>query len=175
MKINTSTDYAIRILIYLSEKKKTVSSSELSKHIFVSKRYLMQVAAKLRDGNMINANMGSEGGYKLTRDPGNITLYDIIALMEGTTRLIPSSAEAEESIMSHNTLHAVYQMLQRYWDAFLCEVSIEMMLHKSSADIQTTMLELLQARLDRAAVEVAREMTPEIMIDDLILERAENA
>jgi DNA-binding IscR family transcriptional regulator len=62
MQINTSTDYAIRLILYLASESKTVSSSKLAAAIGVSPRYLLQISAKLRDAGFIEVTYGGNGG-----------------------------------------------------------------------------------------------------------------
>lgn len=82
MQINISTDYAIRVVVFLAKHVKTVSSSKLSKEIGVSSRYLLQIGAKLRDAGLIIVNYGPSGGYGLAQPAKEISLLDIILIME---------------------------------------------------------------------------------------------
>ena len=83
MQFNTSTDYAIRMILYLAKESKTVSSSKLSAAIGVSSRYLLQISAKLRDAGLIEVTYGGNGGFSLLQPATKITLYDIVIVMEG--------------------------------------------------------------------------------------------
>ena len=83
MQFNTSTDYAIRMILYLAKESKTVSSSKLSTAIGVSSRYLLQISAKLRDAGLIEVTYGGNGGFSLLQPATKITLYDIVIVMEG--------------------------------------------------------------------------------------------
>lgn len=83
MQFNTSTDYAIRLVLCLAKESKTVSSSKLSAAIGVSSRYLLQISAKLRDAGLIEVTYGGNGGFSLLQPATKITLYDIVIVMEG--------------------------------------------------------------------------------------------
>ena len=82
MQLNQSTDYAIRLILYLAKAAHTVPSSKLSKAIGVSSRYLLQIGARLRDAGFITVSHGPKGGYTLSKGPEEITLLEIINLME---------------------------------------------------------------------------------------------
>ena len=82
MWLNASTDYAIRMMICFAEAAGPVPSSNLSRMIGVSTRYLLQSGARLRDAGMVTVTYGSAGGYKLSLPPEEICLLDIIMLME---------------------------------------------------------------------------------------------
>lgn len=94
MQLNISTDYAIRIVLFLAMNAKTVSSSKLSKEIGVSSRYLLQIAAKLRNSGIVAVAYGPSGGYGLAQPTKDISLLDIILVMEERIQLKQHSREA---------------------------------------------------------------------------------
>lgn len=57
MQINRSTDYAIRMILYLAQVTQPIPSSKLAEAIGVSSRYLMQIAARLRDAGLITSQV----------------------------------------------------------------------------------------------------------------------
>ena len=83
MRLNRSTDYAIRMMICLAKASGAVSSSQLARTIGVSPRYLLQIGARLRDAGFISVSFGAAGGYRLSRLPAEISLLDVITAMEG--------------------------------------------------------------------------------------------
>ena len=89
MTLNATTDYAIQIIIALDREKKILSAQKLADLSCVSKRYVMLVAAKLRDHNLIETVSGIFGGYKLAKPGSQISLFDIIDAMEGKFCLYP--------------------------------------------------------------------------------------
>lgn len=101
MKINTSTDYAIRILICLAKAGHVVSSSQLSQDLNISSRYVLLVLAKLQNAGMVNAAYGCAGGYTLAYDPGEISIQNVIHVMEGI-HLIESSENSMFAIYINN-------------------------------------------------------------------------
>ncbi len=83
MQLNVSTCYAMQIVLYLTRKPKTVSSTELSGNLKISPRYILQITGKLRDGGLIRAHAGKSGGYTLDKEAASISIFDVIKLMEG--------------------------------------------------------------------------------------------
>ena len=78
MQFNSTTGYAIQMMIYLAKNmRRIVPSVELSEYITVSQRYLLQIAGKLRDGGFIGVNRGMAGGYHLLQDPSQLNIYDV--------------------------------------------------------------------------------------------------
>lgn len=103
MKINTSTDYAIRILICLAKAGHVVSSSQLSQDLNIS---VLLVLAKLQNAGMVNAAYGCAGGYTLAYDPGEINIQNVIHVMEGI-HLIESSENSMFAIYINNYAHGI--------------------------------------------------------------------
>lgn len=87
MHFNVSTCYGMQIILYLTRNKRTVSSAELSENLHISQRYIMQIARKLRNGHLIETHIGTSGGYKLNREASDITIFDVVVMLEGDTHI----------------------------------------------------------------------------------------
>lgn len=132
MQLNQSTDYAIRLILYLAKAAHTVPSSKLSKAIGVSSRYLLQIGAKLRDAGFITVSHGSNGGYTLSKSPEEITLLEIINLMERRPHFYyPTSVQTER--ISH-ALDATYKHINDILIDALGSVTIQSLLTKSDEE-----------------------------------------
>ena len=119
MQLNKSTDYAIRLLICLAETPVPVPSSKLAVEVGVSQLYLLQIGAKLREAGFIKTAHGPTGGYVLTRCPEEISLYDIITVMEGMYWNI--HAKSEGTLLP---LHAAYSQLEDMVKQHLCSITL---------------------------------------------------
>ena len=86
MKISLKVDYACRVL---AEMARLHGSGELARieHLArteaVPANFLAQILGELRDGGLITSRRGVQGGYALARPPDQITLYDIVKLIDG--------------------------------------------------------------------------------------------
>ncbi|MGI5878095.1 MAG: RrF2 family transcriptional regulator [Christensenellales bacterium] len=49
----------------------------------LSESYLEQLMAKLRKAGIVNSARGAQGGYELTRHPGEITVGEVLYAVEG--------------------------------------------------------------------------------------------
>lgn len=107
MRINQSTDYAIRMAVYLAQSACPIPSSKLSEAIGVSPRYLLQIGSKLREGGLILVSYGPKGGYELSRKPEEITLLDIIQIMERRTGFLVYAASTG-NLRKGSMLESVY-------------------------------------------------------------------
>ena len=78
--------YALRIFIDLAQNQGDgyVALSEVSKRQDVSLKYLETIVATLVRGGLLRSQRGMSGGYRLSRDPKEISVYDIFNLTEGS-------------------------------------------------------------------------------------------
>ena len=55
----------------------------LAKTEAVPANFLAQILGELRNGGLITSKRGIQGGYSLARDPDQISLYDIMKVIDG--------------------------------------------------------------------------------------------
>ena len=127
MQLNQSTDYAIRMILYLAQASQTVPSSKLSAALGISSRYLLQIGARLRDAGMLRVSYGNSGVYVLAKSPGEITLLDIIILMEGNV-LIGVQSIQKETTVKFDLLDAAYEHANQILTTFLETTTISRLL-----------------------------------------------
>ena len=142
MQLNISTCYAMQIMLDLARNKKIVPSLKLTSNLPVSQRYVLQIAGKLRDGGLINAHAGMKGGYTLVKEASEISVFDVITLMEGDmsipecrTRLPDCGAPCVNP-----TLYASLNAMKEYVDAYLQTITFDKLV---SMDITGTLPEIL--------------------------------
>lgn len=82
MRMTQHTDYALRMLIYLSSRPGEVCTvSDVADAYRLSRNHLLKVALRLRRMGFIATTRGRSGGIRLARSPGEINLG---ALVRGT-------------------------------------------------------------------------------------------
>lgn len=124
--LNQSTDYAIRMILYLAKTARTVPSSKLAAAIGVSPRYLLQIGAKLRDAGLISVTYGTTGGYTLVKAPEKITLFEIIQVMEGNTHIKFQGVSDKQ--VEFRSLDAAYAHINQVVMTFLKTTTIDQLI-----------------------------------------------
>ena len=84
MQLNMSTDYAIRIILYLAQVKKA-SSQELADKLHISQNYIRKLIRQPEMNKFIHSEPGIHGGLSLKQRAEDISLMDIIHVTEKTT------------------------------------------------------------------------------------------
>jgi Rrf2 family protein len=84
MKFNTKTRYGLRAMIELGMSSKNVGvyQKEISERQDISFKYLDQIISSLKASGLILNSSGRMSGYILSRDPENISIYDIFKSFE---------------------------------------------------------------------------------------------
>lgn len=85
MKFSKRSTYGLRAMARLAKfwGNKNVSLSEVSEMEQISKKYLEQIFILLRGAKLVEAEKGQHGGYRLSRDPSEISVFDIVEALEG--------------------------------------------------------------------------------------------
>jgi Rrf2 family protein len=85
MKISKRTDYALRALFTLVEfhGHGPIPIRELARRNQVPKRFLEHILLDLKSQGWVDSTAGIRGGYQLAKDPGKITLGEIVRFFDG--------------------------------------------------------------------------------------------
>jgi Rrf2 family transcriptional regulator, cysteine metabolism repressor len=96
MRLSTKGDYATRALLELSllERPGALSVHELSVRTRISLKYLEQIMMRLRTANIVRSHRGINGGYELARPSRDITVGEVIRLMDGPLAPSPCASES---------------------------------------------------------------------------------
>jgi Rrf2 family cysteine metabolism transcriptional repressor len=85
MKLSTKGRYGVKAMVDLAINygKKPISIKSISSRQNISEYYLEQLFSVLRKAELIKSIRGSSGGYILAKDPEEITVYQILEILEG--------------------------------------------------------------------------------------------
>ena len=89
--ISNRCKYALKALIYIArqDKEKNVLSSEISKDESIPKKFLENILRDLKNAQFLTSKRGARGGYRLNKDPEEVTLIEVIRIMDGPIALLP--------------------------------------------------------------------------------------
>ena len=84
-RVNRQTDYAIRVLLMLAQQPEgtRLSTSEIGREMLIPPAFLPRIVAQLAQANLLLTFPGRDGGLQLPRPAGQITLKDVVEVMEG--------------------------------------------------------------------------------------------
>ncbi|MDO4304726.1 MAG: Rrf2 family transcriptional regulator [Bacillota bacterium] len=85
MKISTKGRYALRLMLDLAvyNTGEPISLKDVARRQEISEKYLEQIISLLNKAGFVRSVRGAQGGYLLTKDPGEYTVGAILRLTEG--------------------------------------------------------------------------------------------
>jgi Rrf2 family cysteine metabolism transcriptional repressor len=85
MRVSSKAHYGLRMMTEFAKAygRGPLSLAEVARVEHLPLAYLEQLAAPLRRGGLIEATRGAHGGYVLCHQPADITVLDVITLVEG--------------------------------------------------------------------------------------------
>ena len=98
MKISTRVRYGLKALVYIAEKSredKLVRIKEIADDQNISVRYLEQILFKLKNENIIEGKRGPNGGYRLAKNPEEITLHELYKILDEEEKVIDCNESKE--------------------------------------------------------------------------------
>lgn len=128
MQLNITTDYAIRVILFLAMKKRIVSSVELSEKMRIPHSCVLKVTGKLVKSKLIKTHVGKQGGYCIEKKPDEITLLKILEIMEPTmkfNRCLEEDRLCSRGGVGKCSMHDFYKEFQREMEAKLSSITIK--------------------------------------------------
>jgi Rrf2 family protein len=84
MQIKRETDYAIRCVFYLAGKEaEVVMLDEIASAMEIPKSFAAKILQKLVRSGIVSSFQGVKGGFRLARLADEISLYDVMQVIEG--------------------------------------------------------------------------------------------
>jgi Rrf2 family transcriptional regulator, cysteine metabolism repressor len=85
MRLSRKCDYALRALILMASKDSGAyhGIAPIAKAEDIPLRYLEQVFLALKNAGILSSKSGPSGGYKFRRSPEEISLVDIVRIIDG--------------------------------------------------------------------------------------------
>jgi Rrf2 family protein len=85
MKISARARYGVRLMMVLARNygRGPIYLKEIAREEEISEKYLGQIIIPLRGAGLVLSSRGSRGGYMLAREPEEISLREIVDILEG--------------------------------------------------------------------------------------------
>ena len=118
MQLNVTTDYAIRIVLFLVLKKGIANSAEMAEAMGIPHSYILKITKVLKSVDILAEKRGINGGFVLKKSPEELTLLTIIAALEKTIN-INRCLEEDKYCSRYATSYCKVRKL-------LCEAQVEL-------------------------------------------------
>lgn len=129
MKISTKGRYSLRMMIDLAQHYNDgfIALKDISERQNISKKYLEQIVPFLNRSNLLNANKGHMGGYRLAKSPSEITVRDILESAEGLLVPVscmentPNLCESCSDCITLPIYEGLYEVIIKYFESITLE------------------------------------------------------
>ena len=129
MMISTRGRYALRVMLDLAahDADGYIPLKEIAHRQDISEKYLEIVLKVLVRNNLLTGLRGKGGGYRLTKEPGEYTLGEILRLTEGSLAPVACVEEsyAECSRLECCLTRPVWQKLDTIINEYLEGITLE--------------------------------------------------
>ena len=87
MRITREADYAIRLTYCLAMNGGVIGTKAISEQTGVSQRFALKILPKLVQSGIAVSYQGKNGGYQINRSPENISVGEVIELIDGSVEI----------------------------------------------------------------------------------------
>jgi putative two-component system response regulator len=137
MQFTMTTDYALRIVTYLSQKGDVVTTSQLSNELQIPMNYIPKIIKNLKNKKIIYAIEGVKGGYRLAKKPKSITLLDVILATETTmsfNKCLETNGTCSKNCQDSCAIRKILESLQNDMTHQLEKVTFSDLINKEFRD-----------------------------------------
>ncbi|NBV98318.1 MAG: Rrf2 family transcriptional regulator [Proteobacteria bacterium] len=118
MKISANEEYGLRIILRVAlletaSPLKLVSLSQIAEAEGITPEYAASIITLLRNGELIESVRGKNGGYKLAKDPKDITLYNVVSAL--SEKIFPSSFCDSHAGVLERCMHSSSCSIRPVW------------------------------------------------------------
>jgi len=98
IRLTTKSRYGTRLVLDIAVygKEKPVPLSEVTRRQNISLKYLEQLSGKLRKAGLIESHRGPFGGQMLAQKPEDISIGDIVRILEEATPIADCSEQEKQ-------------------------------------------------------------------------------
>ena len=111
LSITSKSPYAVRALIelYRFGDAEPVPIGELARRGDIPAQFLEQLFASLRRAGLLKSQRGVKGGYRFARPPAQITILEVVELLDGplgkdASGIFEQAAQAARAVLSDQSV-----------------------------------------------------------------------
>lgn len=132
VKLSVKSDYAARAVYGLARKHhagKAVRVESLAAEQGIPPKYLVQILIELKSQRIVRSVRGKEGGYLLAREPGEISLGDVLRCIHG--QVFDSSGLSDSDCAEE--LRGAWEKLQSALDDAADSITFQKLVEEGAA------------------------------------------
>ena len=100
MRITKSADFAMRVVLFLSNEKCPHTMPQLAEILKIPYNNLSKLIQALSKAGIVQTKQGKNGGVQLLKSPEEISLKTVLDVIDGPTRLSDCLVESKSCTLS---------------------------------------------------------------------------
>jgi Rrf2 family iron-sulfur cluster assembly transcriptional regulator len=141
MQISTKGKYSVRAVLDIAQNSngQPVTLTAISKREGISLLFLEQLFQLLRKGDIVNSIRGPHGGYVLARDAAEITVGEVVRLVEPplyTSSCFDKNEAVHDCRIADSCIGgAIWKQLDEHINTFMDSVTFADLINKPKTDV----------------------------------------
>jgi len=146
MKLSTKGRYGLKAMydLALHNGEGPISLTAIAERQRISIHYLEQLVSPLRKAGLLKSVRGAQGGYLLAKQPNEISVREILELLEGPLAPASCVVEGEESC-DHSDFCVSKMIYDRIYESInqvVENISLQDMLDEQYKNLQDTITDM---------------------------------
>jgi len=137
MQITRATDYAVRIMIRLAAlpEEERLAAPELARGIQAPESFVSKILQQLVQRGMVTSHRGAGGGFQLAVAPENVSLLDVVEMVQGPLQInLCVAGESSCDLSAWCGAHPIWNEAQAALRKVLASASIARLARDSMAN-----------------------------------------
>lgn len=139
MQFNQATDYAFRVILHLA----SLPSGEIGKSQMIAEEqnipvgFLQKIMRTLTQGGIVKSYRGIDGGFALAKPAEEISLLDVITVMEGSVdlqRCLKETSACSKGCAPQCSVHKALATIQHDFTQALGKVNFSSLSSKDNEE-----------------------------------------
>jgi Rrf2 family protein len=139
-------------MVYLAEENRMVTGVEIANKMQIPPTYLLTIMAALKKAGFVSVKRGNVGGYSLAKSQSEISLWDIMEVMEGTMQInrdLKDDAFSDNKATGMGQVREVYSSLQSSLETQLRSVTLAKLVENCEAEAKKEVASVGSVVLER--------------------------
>jgi len=96
LRFTKRADYGLMAIHYIATQKHAVSAKRIAEQYAIPPELMAKILQRLAKRGLIASHNGPKGGYELARDPGEISVGEVLRAIEGPLRIVSCMTGEED-------------------------------------------------------------------------------
>jgi Rrf2 family transcriptional regulator, cysteine metabolism repressor len=136
MKFSAKTEYACLAVLELArayDQGEPVRIRTIAEEHAIPSRFLVQILLQLKGAGFVESTRGASGGYQLSRPPEEISLNEVMAVVEGSEKL-PNPAAAKSP--ARRALLSAWRQISIARRDLLSDITFADLVQRASGEVE---------------------------------------